>query len=249
MLEMNAVFARKTDEYPVWNCQIEKVVELGSKEFDDYINDPLANMDFIEESKDLMYKDREGQYHCLLVLGENRNDGILIEAEGYDYARYSSFVPQARAYIEREIERITEMFLKEITPNDDGSISVYLDDIEEYTGATARDDSDISRMFYKTLEKHPSVSAVEASGDCIFITPTTAQDQNITPDEIAVLQRRSDILNKTLDTLSEHYRGQELYDVLHDSCGLTNDEIAAEGFDLEDYFTSEQSDLNPEMSM
>ena len=66
---------------------------------------------------------------------------------------------------------------------------------------------------------------------------------------IVTLQRRSDILNKTLDTLSEHHRGQELYDVLHDSCGLTNEEITAEGFDLEDYFTSEQSDIGPEMSM
>ena len=251
MLEMKAVFTKKTSEYSVCNCCIEKVTELGSKEFDDYVNNPLANMDFIEESKDLMFKDQKGQCHCILVLGEDRSDGVLIESEGYDYARYSSYVPHARAYIERELEQLCDFFLKEISVDEEtGTQSIYFEDIAEFTGAYITDDCYIARKVYNTLEKHLSVSNIEASGDCICIKPAiTEHGRNITDDKNATLQRRSDILRKTLDTLSEHFRGQEFYDILHDRCGLTNEEITVEGFDLGEYFTFEQSDTGPEMSM
>ena len=32
-------------------------------------------------------------WHCLLVKGENSKDGILVDMEGYHYARYAAFVP------------------------------------------------------------------------------------------------------------------------------------------------------------
>ena len=38
--------------------------------------------------------------HCILFLDANGIDGILVEAEGVDYARKSQFIPNARAIIE-----------------------------------------------------------------------------------------------------------------------------------------------------
>ena len=38
--------------------------------------------------------------HCILFLDANGIDGILVEAEGADYARKSQFIPNARAIIE-----------------------------------------------------------------------------------------------------------------------------------------------------
>ena len=32
-------------------------------------------------------------WHCVLVKGENSRDGILVDAEGYSYARYAAFAP------------------------------------------------------------------------------------------------------------------------------------------------------------
>ena len=250
MLEMKAVFEHKPAVFRTWDCQIESVIELSGKEFDEYHDEPLAVKDFIIENKDLMMEDDSGIYHCILVLGEERSDGILIEAEGYDYARYAAHIPHAREYIERELEQIAELFLKEITPNDDGSISVYLEDIEEYSGVDVRDDSDIARMFYRTLEKHYAVAEVDAIGDCIVITPVmSVHGRDTEATATAMLQRRNVILSKALDTLSEHYSGQELYDMLHECCGLTNEEITDEGFDLEDYFVSEQSEDGPLITM
>lgn len=39
--------------------------------------------------------------HCILFLDGNGSDGILVEAEGADYARKSQFIPNARAIIEQ----------------------------------------------------------------------------------------------------------------------------------------------------
>ena len=39
--------------------------------------------------------------HSILFLDANGNDGILIEAEGADYARKSEFITNARAIIEQ----------------------------------------------------------------------------------------------------------------------------------------------------
>lgn len=43
--------------------------------------------------------DAEGRYHCLLVTGEGRRDGILVNSEGADYARYSAFIPNAEDFL------------------------------------------------------------------------------------------------------------------------------------------------------
>ncbi|HHV75740.1 MAG TPA: hypothetical protein GXX41_14130, partial [Thermoanaerobacterium sp.] len=55
----------------------------------------LDDYNFIRNNIDLMYCDREGVYHCLLMVGEDRPDGILVESEGSSYARYSAFLPNA----------------------------------------------------------------------------------------------------------------------------------------------------------
>jgi len=53
----------------------------------------------IAQHKDLMYM-AEGVAHCLLFVDSKTGDGLLVEAEGYDYARNSHFVPNAKAILE-----------------------------------------------------------------------------------------------------------------------------------------------------
>lgn len=38
--------------------------------------------------------------HCVLFMDEVSGDGMLVQAEGYDYARYSQFIPDARGLVE-----------------------------------------------------------------------------------------------------------------------------------------------------
>ena len=49
-----------------------------------------------------MYQDNDGVNHCLLVLCEERDDGIIVESEGSSYARYSAYLPCARKLVQQE---------------------------------------------------------------------------------------------------------------------------------------------------
>ncbi len=37
--------------------------------------------------------------HCLLILDAEGTDGFLVDPQGYNYARYSAFVPNARSLL------------------------------------------------------------------------------------------------------------------------------------------------------
>ena len=64
---------------------------------------------FIAENTDLMYVEHEDDNswisHCLLVMGESSDDGILVESEGADYARYSASQAGAKSYVREQICR------------------------------------------------------------------------------------------------------------------------------------------------
>ena len=59
----------------------------------------MKRQPFLADFADHMGVDTDGLHHCLLVLGEDRDDGILIRYEGADYARYSSYISNARQIV------------------------------------------------------------------------------------------------------------------------------------------------------
>lgn len=94
-MKINVPLRRKDTEIETSPCVVEKTIELGADEYKTFSQNLLENYDFIFENSDCMYT-RDGVLHCLLVLGKDQNDGILVESEGSAYARYSAFVPNAR---------------------------------------------------------------------------------------------------------------------------------------------------------
>ena len=90
---------RKADRYEPHRCVVEKAVTIPHSEFEQMRQHPVQNNTYIKEYKDLMcYAD--GADHCVLFIDNDSGDGILVQAEGYDYARYSQFVPDARGLME-----------------------------------------------------------------------------------------------------------------------------------------------------
>ncbi len=73
---------------------IEKVVSIDSDLFECFIRDPLSDYDFIKDNLSLMYCDEHEVFHCIYVTSENHDYGILVESEGYHYARYAAFLPK-----------------------------------------------------------------------------------------------------------------------------------------------------------
>jgi hypothetical protein len=99
MLQTKAVFRRKDTEIEATDCVIEKVIRLSGVEFDRFSRNLMNDWDFIRDNPIDRSYDSEGRCHCLLVVGEERRDGILVNSEGSSYARYSALLPNAEDFL------------------------------------------------------------------------------------------------------------------------------------------------------
>ena len=79
-------------------CAVDKVIELPSQRFRLFSRALLADYDFIAENKNAVRRDDDAR-HCLLILDAEGTDGFLVDPQGYNYARYSAFVPNARSLL------------------------------------------------------------------------------------------------------------------------------------------------------
>ena len=97
-MQARAIFRRKEVCFEPSECEIEKVIYLSDSEFARFQQTLLDNYDFLRENADLM-RVEDGVTHCLLVVGESFEDGILVNSEGSDYARYAAYFPNAKSYL------------------------------------------------------------------------------------------------------------------------------------------------------
>lgn len=166
MLNLQAIFTRKADDYPVWNCVIEKIVELRENEYKYFKTAPLRDMSIIAENTDLMYKDSDGVFHCLLVLGEGSSDGVLIESEGYNYARYTSFMPGAREFVAARLNQLADQIIRESTQNtSSGTWSITFDEIQERYHVPVSPNNGVGPMLKNILEARPEMAELEPMED------------------------------------------------------------------------------------
>lgn len=93
---IQAELKRKRSEYEGEACAVDKVIELSAQRFQQFSRALLADYDFIVESKNDIRHD-DAARHCLLILDADGIDGFLIDPQGYNYARYSAFIPNARS--------------------------------------------------------------------------------------------------------------------------------------------------------
>jgi len=98
-ITFNAPLNHKAYSYEPMKIEVEKVIPLYGKRFEQMRDHPLEDAPEIIDNKDLMYMEGNTA-HCILFLDANGSDGILVEAEGADYARKSQFIPNARAIVE-----------------------------------------------------------------------------------------------------------------------------------------------------
>ena len=95
---IQAELRRKQSEYEGDACVVDKVIELPAQRFQQFSRALLADYDFIAENKNAIRHD-DGDRHCLLILDAEGTDGFLVDPQGYNYARYSAFVPNARSLL------------------------------------------------------------------------------------------------------------------------------------------------------
>lgn len=97
-MNARAIFHRKEACFEPSECEIEKVIHLSDSEFARFQQTLLDNYDFLREHAELM-RVEGGVTHCLLVVSESFEDGILVNSEGSDYARYAAYFPNAKSFL------------------------------------------------------------------------------------------------------------------------------------------------------
>lgn len=105
----------KQSEYGGEACVVDKVIELPNQRFKQFSRALLADYDFIAESKNSIQRDTDSR-HCLLILDAEGTDGFLVDPQGYNYARYSAFVSNARSLLTLDMVEIDRSYLTAIEP-------------------------------------------------------------------------------------------------------------------------------------
>lgn len=258
-LYLNATFRRKEYDHEAKPCVVEKIVELPADEFDRYTKKLLDSQPFIAQYADLMCVDRDGLYHCVLVLGEDHNDGILVESEGADYARYSAFVPNARQIVNAQsrcqcvvnLEKCLSNAADEVIScanayNGEGSYRALISDLTEVHGF---DDAYIPLLVEMLNERSDSI-VFEDMVDEIMAYRDQQEKKLPGPSPLPFSQDRMEqILDKALDWIGNQESGGELYNTLVEQLHMSDEEISAAGFDtLSEYFydPAEEADMKLE---
>ena len=166
-MKFKANFTEKPVNFQMDDCRIEKVVELSHEDFCRLKITPLVEQPFIRENKGCMFH-RNGIIHCLLALGQGSNDGILVDAEKYDYARLAAYIPGMRDIVNAQIDRVVDFIVRWGAENTaSGSWCVYFNELEENLDLTVREGNGFDSMLRAALKQRPEVSAVDMHDGCI----------------------------------------------------------------------------------
>jgi hypothetical protein len=185
MIKTNAIFYRKMSEMETQPCVIEAIHLMNQKEYEELSNSLLTDRSFIADKKEDMYTDTSGQTHCLLALNEESGDGILINSSGYDYARYISFMPNIKAYIDQQISQVAEQIIQEATGNtSNGSWVVYFEEIAEQHSLNVKSNNGIGTLLVQELQAREEMAEISLEEDCFDITLYLDYCKNINPSEL-----------------------------------------------------------------
>ena len=82
--------------------EVVKILQLTGQQFRDFSANLLRDMPFLIPNKHLTGYDK-GVTRCLLVATRSRRDGILVDCQGYNFARYSCYVPSKQSLDLRDV--------------------------------------------------------------------------------------------------------------------------------------------------
>ncbi|OQB13445.1 MAG: hypothetical protein BWY15_01742 [Firmicutes bacterium ADurb.Bin193] len=138
---LSGVFQRKAVmENLLENFCVDEVIYVKESDFASIANG--NNSDILKDYLKRNYERVENARTGVAVINEN-GDGLLIDTQGYDYARYMCYAPKIGMYIDKQLElamqqkATTELKLYvplDIRLAENGSEYVYEDDMESVNG-------------------------------------------------------------------------------------------------------------------
>lgn len=168
---MKTVFEHKPD-FAFREFAVEKTVTIPARKLEEMLRHPMCNHEAIVENAGVMGVDGEGVYHCLLVTGEGRQDGLLVESEGSGYARYASYVPEATALryptlsrMNMELAEAVDAIIAEGTGHTtEGNWTVCFAELEDMTGLCVEGNPFLQEALGDMLCSRPEVADLTIEG-------------------------------------------------------------------------------------
>lgn len=234
-MRMKANYVEKPGNFIMDDWQIEKVVELSYEEFSELKTTPCQPQPFIAENKNCMFH-KDSIIHGLLALGQGCHDGILIDTEGYGYARIAAYVPGARDIVNAELDRVVARIIQEaVEHTSDGNWQISFDTLENQFGLNVRVGSGFDKMLFDKLSARKEMFSMRLGPDHIDMTCLLNYCANLEEPPVKSLadfpeERRAALLDNAVGVALEIYEGEELYTMLHDSFGLAIHEIRDLGY-------------------
>ena len=187
-MKIKANFLYKPINFQMDDCQIEMVVELSHEDFCRLKITPLEDQPFIAENRSCMFS-KDGVMHCLLALGQGSNDGVLIEAEGYNYPRYAAYIPGMRDIVNAEMDRAAYHIIRQGTEKSmSANWCVHFEELEEHFGLNVREGNGLDSMLRAALKGRPEVAAVDMHDGCIEMEYHPEYCQRLNEDELPGLR-------------------------------------------------------------
>ena len=179
--------------FKLCQAKAEKIIRLSERKFERFLKNPMEDQDFIKENVDLMRQDESGVYHCLLVIGDNHRDGVLVEADGYDYARYASYVPDAAAFLYDSLSEmgyrlafLVDLFVtRGLDTAQEGYWEISFEEIREQSGLELGENPFLQELMADMFCERPEVAGVCIREDCFGIRYRLEQLQERQKEETA----------------------------------------------------------------
>ena len=141
---LNVHLIRKADDYALQRCEVAEVVEISHEEFNELKSNPLQDYSFVAENKDKLEYENVSTVPCIMFLDRDGDDGVLVDPQGYDYARYSAYISNARQLCRlgqypalddynRDMQSLVDHYVSEVlNEQKDGQATLSLSDVGDY---------------------------------------------------------------------------------------------------------------------
>ena len=177
---------------PPW--EIVHTVELPPGEFRKFKEDLLQAQPFIMEHANDLYVDNSGLTHGMLVLCEGIDDGILVNSEGFAYARYAAYLSGARtlSLMNRYpslhdfcvgMDSLVDKYVQQaLAGQEDGGFTLSYSDLDAEVERRVFDEDMVNfdrQLFLDMLSERPEFDEVETTQNEIYLTiaPEFVQEQ------------------------------------------------------------------------
>lgn len=171
-LVLNANLICKADRFTSREIVVEKVIKVSAQEFKTLIDKPLKDNYYLSTYKDLMgfYDDT---YHGVLFVNKQSGDGLLVNSEGADYARYSQFIPKASGIIAAheqtsalsELEKCLKNWVAECV-SDSGDKPDFCVRTNEFLNDKHTQEL-LKEWVCQEIRKHPKIGFLERKNDTV----------------------------------------------------------------------------------